>query len=95
VTLHNPDSPDPSDRTIQRLEAVEAFDEWFPRWRSIVGESQRNGWALGWLDPATPLAGGLLAEPADADGQQEVEPLPMQPEQIYYLLRPPEAQHAG
>jgi hypothetical protein len=85
-----PDAPDPSDRTMWRLEALEAFDEWLPQWRSMVGQPSRNGWQLGWLDPTTPPAGALLAKFADAAQSTEATALPWREPGPYYLLRPPE-----
>lgn len=74
-----------------RLEAVEAFDEWFPQWRSVIGGSSRDGWAVGWLDLTTPLAGVLLADFADDEDSKEAEALSWQENQTYFLLRPPRA----
>jgi hypothetical protein len=53
----DPDTPDPADRTMQRLELTEALDEGFPQWRSLIGEVSRDGWRVGWLDPSTPRPG--------------------------------------
>jgi hypothetical protein len=82
------DIPDPSDRTMQRLEAVAIFDEWVPQWREMVGPVQRDGWELGWLDLATPPAGALLADFADGEDSMEATALPWRDKGDYVLLRP-------
>lgn len=76
------DAPDPSDRTIQRLELVEAFGEFFPRWR--------DGWPVGWLDLGAGPAGALLAEAIGAGGRQEATALPWREDWVYRLVRPRE-----
>lgn len=89
----DPDKPDPSDRTMRRLEMVEAFDEFFPRWRSVLasGSTQCEGWPLGRLDVDTGPAGVLVAEAADADAHPEDAALPWREDRIYCLLRRREA----
>ena len=59
-----PDKPEPNDWTARRLKAVEAFGQWLPGWRGVLGELgevRRDGWHVGWLDPATPPAEARLA----------------------------------
>lgn len=56
------DTPDPADRTLQRLELTVALDDVFPQWRSMVGEPQRDGAPLGWMAIDTVPAVVVLVE---------------------------------
>ncbi len=82
-----PDTPDPADRTMRRLEMVAAMDEVFPQRRPYVGECQREGVALGWLATETAPAGVELAELGEDEQEPEAVPLPWQARQRYLILR--------
>jgi hypothetical protein len=49
---------------MQRLEMTAPFDECFPHW-SMVGQPQRAGWSIAWLDLSTAPAGAVLDGFAD------------------------------
>ncbi|WP_158889097.1 hypothetical protein [Amycolatopsis anabasis] len=88
----DPDTPDPADRTMQRLEMVTAFDEVFPQWRSYVaGECQREGVPLGWMGAETAAAGAVLAELGEGEQNPEAVPLIWHARRRYLILRTPEA----
>lgn len=84
------DVPDPSDRTMQLLEMVEALDEFFPRSILANASTGRDGWPLGWLDLGTGPA-GALTEAAHADAEHQAVTLPWREDRIYCLLRPRQA----
>lgn len=87
----DPDTPDPADRTMQRLETATALDEVFPQWRSYVGESQRDGVPLGWVAADTAPAGAMPAELGEDEQAPEAVPLSWEAGQTYLVLRTPEA----
>jgi hypothetical protein len=87
----DPDNPDPADSTMRRLEMTTAFDEWFPQWRSYVGEAQRAGVALGWLATGTAPAGVELANPGEDEQDPDAVPLTWLARQRYLILRTPDA----
>jgi hypothetical protein len=70
------DHADHADRTMRRLELVQPFDEWFPQWRTMVGESRREGWPIGWLDPSTSVAGAPLEDYSEGETSIEATALP-------------------
>lgn len=76
---------------MRHLELVAAMDEWFPQWRSMVGECQREGVPLGWVAAGTGPAGTLLAEISDNEPAPEPVPLTWHARQRYLILRPSEA----
>ena len=62
---------------MQHLKLVQALDEYFPQWRSIIGESQRKGWKIGQLNPAAnPSASVVLAEYDQEETNREDTALP-------------------
>uniref|UniRef100_UPI003F496A9E hypothetical protein n=1 Tax=Amycolatopsis sp. CA-096443 TaxID=3239919 RepID=UPI003F496A9E len=87
----DPDIPDPDDRTMQRLELTAALDEGFPQWRSYIGEMQRSGIPLGWMDTTTAPAGVELANIGEDEQNPDAAPLTWQSHQGYLILRTSEA----
>lgn len=86
-----PDTPDPADRTMHRLELTTALDEWLPQRRSSASDSQRAGIPLGWVSTDTASAGVELTTLDEDEQNPDAVPLTWQARQFYLILRTPEA----
>ena len=87
-----PDTLDPADGTMHRLELTAALDEGFPQWRSHAGgASQRAGIPLGWVATDTAPAGVKLADLGEEEQNPDAVPLTWQARQLYLVLRTPQA----
>ncbi len=76
---------------MHRLEMTAAFEECSPQWRSYVGESQRAGTPLGWVDTDTAPAGVQMASRGTDEQNSDAVPLTWQAGPLYLILRTPEA----